>query len=531
MLGQEPFQLFDLLIITSTCSFASYSKSSFSSLPFFNSAIFYYTAASLLLMHSLHCRIFPSTLLLVALTLLLLFSLVLLLLSSSVSTIKIELDGEEREQERLVSTQKKERDSFNKRKLKETVSPALLEREEGEKIKKLSLHSSLDQLPSPPVKREPKGYVIIQSLSSSSLSSSLSHLLMLQCWAKRLQLDLVEPAISSNSLSTTFPRQPKDPNSLSLDTVYDLSSWDSPYERRGTLAPFVGIGEVEVEAAKEVLVVDVKQIYNYQRNAMDNMAGCMNDSSVYRSDLHLNFGLSVTQEICLGSLAYSIKDLLNTVEDFVEFLQKQSGTHRPDKKTVVLFRNLDISPGMPASDPVHTCENIGRLVHKIRPSKRIMDDARSYTDKVGGARTAIVLTQDVQSSPGIDACYERILTQFHSLIKNRNASSPYLAMSGPKNKEIEGKISFKMFFRALYGSKITPSSWRKKVLLQFASIKHDGYLSVLSQIMASESKCLILTSPGDTDIYANVVERWYKERYTGDEKCIGIVEECFGSDD
>uniref|UniRef100_A0A1X7V2J2 Uncharacterized protein n=1 Tax=Amphimedon queenslandica TaxID=400682 RepID=A0A1X7V2J2_AMPQE len=153
-------------------------------------------------MHSLHCRIFPSTLLLV--TLLLLFSLVLLLLSSSVNTIKTGLDGEKREEERLVSSHKKERDSFNKRRLKETVSPAL----EVEKIKKLSLHSSLDQLPSPPVKREPRGYVIIQSLSSPSLSSSLSHLLILQCWAKRLQLDLVEPAISINSLTTAFPRQP-----------------------------------------------------------------------------------------------------------------------------------------------------------------------------------------------------------------------------------------------------------------------------------------------------------------------------------
>ena len=483
-------------------------------------------------MHSLHCRIFPSTLLLV--TLLLLLSLTLLLLSTNVNTIKTELGGGTREEDsgRLVPSHKKERDFFNKRKLKETVSPGLLEKE-GEKIKKLSLHSSLDQLPSPPVKKEPRGYVIIQSLSSSSISSSLSHLLILQCWAKRLQLEVVEPSISADSLTTLFPRQPNDPSSLSLDTVYDLTSWDDLYEKRGTLAPFVGVGEVEVQEAREVLVVDVRQIYNYQKNTMDNMPGCMNDSSAYKSDLHLNFGLSVTQEICLGSSAYSIKDLLNTIEDFAEFLRKQSGSHRPDKKTVVLFRNWDVGPATPASDSAHACENIGRRVHKIRPSQSIMNDAHSYTNTLDMARTAIVLTQDIQSSPDIDACYERILTQFHSSIKNKNASSPYLAMSSPlsKRKEIEGKISFKMFFRALYGSKTTLSSWRKKVLLQFASIKHDGYLSVLNQIIATESKCLILTSSSDTDVYANVVERWYKERNSGDEKCIGIVEECFGGEE
>ena len=480
-------------------------------------------------------RSFPSA---VALGVSLLLSSLILLLLITTGRSPGLVEREDTAKKFEASLPKREREFFNKRRLKETISLAMPGRVGGRDDLKSRSLQELNQLPSPPEKKEPHGYVILQSLSSTSISSSLSQLLVFQCWAKRLHLSLVEPSINKDSsLSTPSPRDPSPPDSLSLDALYDLSSWEKLSRIGGGLAPFVGVEDVEARDAREVLVVDVSDSkYNSQIKANDGSSiGCMNDSSAYRSRLHLQLGLSVTQELCLSSSLYSLKELLDMVEDFAGFLQKQSGSRQASDKTVVIFRNWDapsLTTAPSSADSAHTCENLGRRVHKLQPSAKILGDARNYANRMGGkrggARTAIVLTDKTQSSHA-DFCYERILTHFHTLRNTRNASRPYLALSNPlapatRRGGMEGKLSFKMFFRALYAGRYTPSSWRDKVLLQTSSVKHNVYASVLNQVIASESRCLVITS---SDAYSNTIERWYQETDGGRNNCLVKVEECY----
>lgn len=410
------------------------------------------------------------------------------------------------------------RQAITARKLKETTAPAEAGSHSTAEQQEIAEQNLPEQVATPPMTPETRGYVLIESLPNEQLPVAMAELLTLQCWAGQMKMDIVEPSIQHNTIMTPL-HIPKDDSIVSLDSIFNMATWSSLVEmKQGN--QFIEISEVNVRNIKHVIVVDVNQKYN--GNASIN---CMGDSEKYRSDLHSRWGLQVTQELCLDNQK-TLREVLETVRDFVSFLEKQMLTDS-DGKVAVIFRQLGkiFDNNSEEEDKPHACQYTQPLITaRISPSDKLLEDAQAYLNSKREATSAIIVSSNVLLSKDLSSCFERILTRYHSLKLSHNLTNAFLSYYQLRDRHalpLEKRISYKMFFRGIYSGAYTPTQW-DEVLLKHSRSGNKAYLNVLKQVISSHSKCLILTS---NDFYTRLTLNWYNDLHQV-SKCVVTVKEC-----
>ena len=400
------------------------------------------------------------------------------------------------------------------RQLKESVSVKEIEK----KVMRLKNDQHMpDQLVSPPLAPETNGYIFIESIPNTPLPNAIPHILTLQCWAGRLTLDVVEPVLYEDQVVTPL-HQPQKKPTVGLYKIYDMVSWnDLARSRKGSA--LIDIKEVDVSRITHVIVVDIGAYYDSVKHKTPS--SCMNDSESYRTSLHSQIGLTVTQELCLNN-KMSTRQILTMVSDFISFLQNQS----QNSKVAVIFRKWKTHKPSPDSfeEPLHNCENFVHSISRISPSPLILKDAQRYLNSIQEKSTAIMISPKVATNPQrVSSCFERTLTQFHSYKITHNTSNTFLALYQTKDKALTKLMTYKVFFQALYHKQYTPHSWTNH-LLSHSKLQNEAYLNVLQQVIASESNCLILVG---LDPYISIARNWYnKAHFASQTRCVITIREC-----
>lgn len=407
---------------------------------------------------------------------------------------------------------KHDADIFSKRQLKETI------------VLGTSFDSTPqpqpEQLVSPPVAMETHGYIYLDTLSITPLSLGMSQLLTIQCWAEKLSLSVLEPTLMETHLQTPPPRTTP---TLQISDVYNMDSW----RWSQTDNPLSDVNEVDIRAVKQVLLVDIAPFHSYDTQS----SNCLNNSTHLKAGLHLRYGLTVSHELCINSKERTIKETLDTIEDFLTFLKQQAQERTRSNKIAIIFRRWISSewstPPTLGDDSTHYCERIGSKIHRLRPSVTILRDVQRYYTLYEGNKSesmsvSIILTHDTPNKDK-SICYERILTAFHNLKTTCNITHTFLTTLSSSYSPTKQR-AYKTFFRSLFHNAYTSKKWRER--LSFASTYSNiGYMSVLEQAISSYSTCLIIASQGQ---YSHVIRRWSLDNHSKQVKnnCLIKINAC-----
>lgn len=393
------------------------------------------------------------------------------------------------------------------------------------------------------------GYILVISFHEQQTKAS-ENLFGLQCWAKSLFVNIVEPFVENSHL--VVPLNSTQKTLLKYRDIFDLGVWQL-LSLQQELAPLASWDSFLAKAPRQLIVVHFKYltIMRYkqlkdQNESVTHMAvdgtfkdGCHETSpELFRkikflTELH-NF--TVIREVCIN---FANGDQLT----LFQFSRHLYGGIKPDEVTVLMeewrgFSYLNNGRRVALPDACPLSSSVHSLTYTW-PSKQLICNAKRYRQKylkTSNYITVMVRTEKMvsmnTSQEYMANCLGETLRQWQLMKTTYGVEKTFLSM----DIGVYGSYSllekdyrytpfvhlYEEFLRKLFGPQATMRAWEmdfEAVALQ----RDSGYIGSLQKTVAAQSRCIVFTGGGSFQKHT----KYMYERVTGKKKwCVKVINEC-----
>ena len=401
------------------------------------------------------------------------------------------------------------------------------------------------------------GYVLADDYWEQQ-NSGCRNLQSLQCWATKLNMNVVEPFLV-NSVLHTLPSSAI-PNWLRYSQMFDMSDWnrESVKLNHSILVPWV---EFLAKARRRVITVEFQ--YAYSKDVHRKQAQLKaNPKQQVKIECEPQVGWPKSGQIALlKSHNFTIvrKVCLNfeygKYLSLREFRDSILGDYLPNEVTIIFrqWRGLGIVGRILVKDS--GCVNTG-IQENMHPSQRLYDDASKYVSTYlssNQSKYTLPLSASLQSSSGgyiavmarleksklsfnkregiVPFCLEQTLKYTRRLVEDSDIGTTFLSVDigkyGSNSFRNTGDSSnlheeFVKFFMNFYGGKLTIHEW-ERTFEDVAHTEDSGYIALLQKMIVVQAKCVIFVGGGAFQKHALNL---YQSLRPKGEWCIRIIKEC-----
>ncbi len=381
-----------------------------------------------------------------------------------------------------------------------------------------------EQLVTPPIQLNSKGFVVIEQLNQPTKEAILS-LLIFQCWATKNKLELIQPSVSAaNDIIQTDLFEDIPETLMPLSKVYYMDKWNGVFlDAVASMNEMILMTETVLYDTRTALIVDIGHNYNNDNTVNENR--CMIDSDEYRLKLAQLKGIIVTREICFNSDKSSNEILIE--------LSKLIATQH--EKSITIIRHWPNRSNREQNSLLQLlhCGIIGyetlikyNTTITTTTTNHIQEQAMKYIKSQfsNNSFVAIALTSDILKSKSFSRCLEQVLRNIQWLSEKDSNLKFFIALFESSHESSIAKlIPFKLFFRSIYWTSYSIEQWQGDINYYSNTMGLEEKVQLL-QIIASRAACLILA--GDGKIVHDILNT-YNENLSGSNyDCLFTITEC-----
>ena len=399
------------------------------------------------------------------------------------------------------------------------------------------------------------GYVLALNFHEQQTRAS-TNLFTLQCWAKTLFVNIVEPFVINSYFE--FPMNKNQDMNMRFSDIFQIQSWQA-LTTHHHFAPLASWDQFIAKAPRKLIVVRFR--YLTVKEHKENMyKGKEAVHLVASSDMEgYKEGCKASRELDV-KISYMINELNFTIVRDVclnfargdkltlsQFNRHIFGGIGPKTVTVVMeeWKGVDVERSGKRALILDSCmmKTIVQFLTYLRPSQQLLCDARKYREKHFRTKkyiTLMVRTEKVDSlmqSADIERmmqCLNTTLQKWRELKKSSNIHDTFLAMDIGKYGSyslMEHNVNTKYqpysdlyapFFREIFGADATIRTWEIG-FEEVATMQDPGYIASLQKTIAMNSKCIIFTGGGSFQRHTKLL---YERNNRNRKACTFIVQEC-----
>ena len=379
------------------------------------------------------------------------------------------------------------------------------------------------------------GYVLCLTYREQQTKAALS-MYSLQCWAKTLLVNIVEPFLHESRL--VVPLDASQKALLAFSDLFSLRHWDGLTTKLG-FAPLAPWRQFLSRAPRQMVVVHLR--YRTVASGSEKAAvgsykeGCSQKQNFSEQLTYLTgYGFKVVREVCINFESGQELSL-------AQFNTHLLGPHHPRDVSIVMNEWRGFSPQengkrVLINDACWTENSLTPSLY-LQPSMRVHCEARNYQQMFLGGTTeyvsVIVRTEKVKQSVGsqqeMHRCLERTVKLLGSVKKKTNINSTFLSMDIGKYGSYSSANNFKTFdysefISKIYGRRISISMW-EGTFERVSSTHEAGYVALLQKVLVAESRCLVMVGGGSFQKHAIILHKIASKR-RGQSPCVRIVSSC-----
>ncbi len=366
------------------------------------------------------------------------------------------------------------------------------------------------------------------------------NMFQLQCWAKTLGLDVVQPATKDSFLLTPLSKRLWT-HQLRFQDLYDIAEWDRISKEQG-FSSLINWEQFLIEGPKEVIIASfnypsVSVLKERQKAGQPILHPPLGDrykngcDGRFPTSVEINFlkanSFKIVRRVCFN-FYYGDQLSLN------EFNSHLLGDYSSNKVTVVMEMWRGMSSGQRVLIKNPSCAEPYPIQEIISPSPRLLRDAENYVSAYfsGGRFLAVMGRYEMSlltSHKSVSYCLKDTLHSFQQFKRNTRLDSAFLAIDVGKygskkwrkgaNAEITNEVM--NLFHGVYGGNASLSAWEEG-FESVSGTKDAGYIGLLQKAIVTRAECVLFVGGGAFQRHALYM---YKNLHHG-SVCAKVVDQC-----
>ena len=382
-------------------------------------------------------------------------------------------------------------------------------------------HRSHGFLPS--ITDRSRGYVLGLHFSDQ-MTGSITNVLCLQCWARQLDLLVVEPFAVTSWLGASL--EIKEEDDVRMSDIFDTEILRKHSKEKG-YSPLVSWEEFLSDAPRDLILVTQPIDGNCNKSLVNVRKNVLPLSKVYH--------FTIIREVCFNFLKRGSEETSKSFsEKIFRDIDPQTVTLVFDRWGGIVRHKRDIFR-MTIADS-HCVRSVGEAVRVCRSSESIVNDTQLYATKYfnGNLYNAVMIrfwyffknhqlyskSEEVQSAM-IDGCLESILSKWKELKSNY---STLLTMDFGRHGTIglhagpwmDEKI--RHFFDSIYGTALSLEQWEES-FESIARKKSGAYIAQMQKELAGRSQCLVLAGSAGISSFQDQARTLHELYHSGTTVC------------
>lgn len=395
------------------------------------------------------------------------------------------------------------------------------------------------------------GYILVASFREQQTKAS-DNLFGLQCWAKTLFVNIVEPFIENSHF--VVPMSSDQSNLLRYRDIFDLDVWQL-LTAQYKFAPLASWSSFLTKAPRQLIVVRFKyltakmsKVRKSSKESVTHFAvnsgykeGCDMNAEFSRKIQYLRseHKFTVIREVCFN---FALGDELT----LFQFNRHLYGGIGPKTVSVLMeewrgLGSLDNGKRVILFDACTSSKYVQSMTYTW-PSQQLICDAKKYRQKylkTANYISLMVRTEKIlslnSSQEFMANCLNETLKAWRELVDSTGMKTTFLAMdigNYGSNSLVEQNGDskyypfldlYKEFIRKLFGHLATIRTW--ELGFEDTSLTHDaGYIGSLQKTLAAQSKCMVFAGGGTFQRHAQHI---YERINHGKRKpCLKILHKC-----
>ena len=397
----------------------------------------------------------------------------------------------------------------------------------------------------PPLKVDPnnidvkRGVVLAINYYEQQTMAS-RNMFQLQCWAKTLNLDVVQPTTKDSSLLTPLNDQVWK-SQLRFGDLFDMAEWKRVSDQYH-YSSLINWEEFLIEGPKKVIIVSFNypsvKVLKARQKAGEQVQhspqgerykiGC---DSIFPSSSERNFliakGFTIVRQVCLN---FYYGDELS----LSEFNSYILGNYSSNEVTVVMEMWRGMGSGQRVLIRDSRCVETYPIQEVISPSERLVHDAEMYITRhfSGGPFLAVMGRYEMSlltTHTTVPYCLKETLYKFQQFKKDTNLDNAFLSIDigkyGTKKwrKGTEPEIANEVMhlFHGVYGAGVSIGKWEDG-FESVSGLRDAGYIGLLQKVIVARAQCVLFVGGGAFQRHGLFM---YKNLHH-DSVCARAVDQC-----
>ena len=388
------------------------------------------------------------------------------------------------------------------------------------------------------------GYVLCLTYREQQTRAA-GNMYSLQCWAKTLLVNIVEPFLHDSRL--VVPLDASQNSMLPFGHLFSLEAWDVLTTKLG-FAPLAPWRQFLAKAPRELIVVHFQYSSGmsiHERLASGGKAthlaltdaykeGCTQKPGFSEQLAYLaGYGFKVVREVCINFMHGDEITLL-------QFNTHVLGPHHPRNVSIVMDEWRGFSPSTESGKRIlinDACWAHSTILY-LRPSQQVYCEARKYRELYIRSKdyvAVIVRTEKIRNSPEMNMhkCLQKTLKLLESVHRETNASSTFLSMDighyGSSSNasgfnKLDYKAEYNDFISGVYGQRMSIDLW-EKTFEDITYVREAGYIALLQKVLVVKARCLVMVGGGSFQKHTILLHKNVSKR-KGRSPCVHILKSC-----
>lgn len=391
------------------------------------------------------------------------------------------------------------------------------------------------------------GYVLCLTYREQQTRGA-ANMFSLQCWAKTLLVNVVEPFLHDSRF--VVPLDASQKAMLTFSDLFNLRQWDLLTTKLG-FAPLAPWRQFLANASRDLIVVHLQYssvMSIHQRIESGEKATHLAISDEYKEGCTkkkrfaaqlsylTQYGFKVVREVCINFARGDAITLL-------QFNSHILGSYHPRDVTILMDEWRGFAPSADNGRRVlinDACwsRSTTRSSLYLRPSQRVYCDAHKYQElylTMGRYKryiSVIVRTEKIRLIKcGMHECLQKTLKLLAYVQNRTKIHSTFLSMDigqygsnsiGPNNTDFQAE--YNDFISGIYGKGSSTEMW-EGTFETVTSVREAGYIASLQKVLVSEGHCLVVVGGGSFQKHTILLHRTANKK-RGLRPCVHIVKAC-----
>ncbi len=384
-------------------------------------------------------------------------------------------------------------------------------------------------------------------------TQAVSNLFALQCWAKALQVNVVEPFMVDSFFTFPMNASSKERHHVRFRDVFNHTRWNQLFTKH-KLAPLASWEQFVAHAPRRLIVVRFRYLkpkeYKLQKKmGMERVH--RSTTKIFKTGCHKSAELSTKLAYMVEVLNFTVvRDVCLNFAHGDQLTASQFNSHvyggtGPRTVAVLMeewrgFSNEKNGKRVSLHGGCWLSARIHPMLYAT-PSRQLICDAHKYRKwylRTESYITLVVRTEKMHSlaydHTHMAACLNNTLTMWRRLKKATKIHTTFLSIDIGKFgsytlMERKGDVKYNPyknlytnFMKTLFGPHATLRTWELG-FEEVASNLEPGYVASLQKTIASMAKCAILSGGGS---FQKHILYLHRKIHHNNRPCVIVMEDC-----